>query len=736
MHNPDASAALILEVALAVPLAQRFDYLAPVDYPLSGLLPGIRVKVPFGRQEKIAVVLAVKTDSEFGPERLKPVLAVLDRQPLLSAQDLELLLWASRYYHHPVGEVLTAALPVLLRQGRSAQLAQEVVYELTDSGWQIDLQQLQRSLRQQALLHWFRMQARRIAADELHEDKAALKALLAKGLLQQQSVTEPHSSAISSQPPLLANPQQRQAIDTIISQLGTFQPILLEGVTGSGKTEVYMQVIAAVLQRNQQVLVLLPEISLTPQLEQRFRQRFAVSMVSYHSKLTDKQRLQAWLQMQQGRAAIMLGTRSALFTPMRRPGLLILDEEHDSAFKQQDGFRFSARDVAIARAQKLKLPVLLGTATPSLESLLNVQRRRYQGLYLPGRAGKAVAPRLQLLDIRNKRMQGGLSEQLISVMRQTLAQGQQVLLFLNRRGYAPVQICHGCGWVSRCSRCDANLVIHAAEQMLRCHHCGFEQRLTAQCPVCNGSQLHALGMGTERIELLLTSLFPGKTVVRLDRDSTQRKGRLEDYLQQINNGEADIILGTQMLAKGHHFPDVTLVALLDVDSGLFSIDYRSPEKLAQLIVQVAGRAGRAEKPGQVLLQTRHPEHPLLQTLIHQDYRAFAVQALYERQQAQLPPYTHQALLRAQAHTPQLPQQFLAAVVEQIQSLPLPPVTVLGPVSAPMAKRAGQFRYQLLLQSSQRQHLHQLLDSLLPQLVALKQAKAVRWSLDVDPQDLY
>jgi primosomal protein N' (replication factor Y) (superfamily II helicase) len=565
--------------------------------------------------------------------------------------------------------------------------------------------------------------------------KPALKALLEKGLVTAQDPA-PSAALALTQGSLPANPEQQAAIDAVIANLGHFAVSLLEGVTGSGKTEVYMQIIAKVLEQGKQVLVLLPEISLTPQLEQRFLQRFAVNMVSTHSKLTDKQRLQAWLSMQQGHSAIMLGTRSALFTPLPRPGLIILDEEHDSSFKQQEGFRFSARDVAIARAKGLGIPVLLGSATPSLESMANVAQHRYQLLHLPNRAGNATAPRFQLLDIRNKRMEAGLSEPLLAEIHATLAKQQQALIFLNRRGYAPVQICHGCGWVSRCRRCDANLVIHAADRVLRCHHCGSEQPLLKHCPACKTGELQALGLGTERIEQTLATLFPDKVVVRLDRDTTQRKGSLEQYLEQIHAGRVDIILGTQMLAKGHHFPGVTLVAILDIDSGLFSIDYHGSERLAQLIVQVAGRAGRADQPGKVILQTRHPQHPLLDTLLSKGYRAFAQSALQERRQAGLPPFGHQALLRVQAGKAEEPQQFLQAVCQAINSLNPGKVQVLGPVTAPMARRAGLFRFQLLLQSPQRKELHQLLDSLLPAIYTLKDAKKVRWSLDVDPVDLY
>ncbi|WP_031434379.1 primosomal protein N' [Methylomarinum vadi] len=730
----------ICKIAVPMPLYRLFDYLLPDSIDPASLQIGIRVSVPFGKQKKTGVLLEVCQDSEVQTNRLKTIGKILDRQSLLSQPDLQLLFWASRYYHHPLGEVLAAAFPVALRKGKDAVIQQEKAYVLSPKGKLLKPEQLKRAPKQQAMLALFQQSPGPLDSATLKEWndnwRGTLKGLLDKKLIMLAQDNEMIDTPVCRQAPLTANAQQQQAIDRIRSTLGQFSVFLLEGVTGSGKTEVYMQVIEQVLQQNRQILVLLPEITLTPQLEQRFLQRFAVPIVSSHSKLTDNQRLNAWLMMQQGKGGIMLGTRSALFTPMARPGLIVLDEEHDSSFKQQEGFRFSARDVAVVRARNLGIPIVLGSATPSLESLYNVSQQRYHLLHLPERAGNAIKPRFQMLDIRNKKIQDGLSESLVAEINKTLAKQEQVLLFLNRRGYAPVQMCHSCGYVSRCRRCDANLVIHYDENRLRCHHCGSEQGLIRQCPVCQSGELRAIGLGTERIEKTLAELFPGKTVVRLDRDTTQRKGTLEDYLQRINRGQADIIVGTQMLAKGHHFPNVTLVALLDVDSGLFSIDFHSAEKLAQMIVQVAGRAGRAEKEGRVILQTRQPDHPLLTTLLREGYRAFARSALAERHMAALPPYSHQALLRVQAPNAQAPQQFLLAVVECLKVLNNGKTLVLGPVAAPMARRAGQFRFQLLLQSVQRKELHNLLDRLLPEIEQIPERKKVRWSLDVDPVDLY
>jgi primosomal protein N' (replication factor Y) len=731
---------LICRVAVPVPLYRTFDYLAPEGASVEQLKLGIRLAVPFGKNQKTGVLIECVTESGIDRAKLKLITQIIDSEPLLSKLDLALLHWASWYYHHPLGEVIGSAFPAALRQGKAAILDAITHYALTEQGQQTDVSLIKRSAKQAQLLSIFQQQAGHV----LSEDELALwdktwrsvvKPLLVKQLIElsQQPVAE---KSLLNQAELVCNVHQQAAIDQVCNELGRFSVFLLEGVTGSGKTEVYMQIIRAVLERGQQILLLLPEITLTPQLEERFRKRFAVPISISHSKLTDNQRQAAWLQIQSGQSSILLGTRSALFTPLKNPGLIILDEEHDSSFKQQEGFRFSARDVAIVRAKMLNIPIVLGSATPALETLHNAAKQRYQLLQLPNRAGSSVAPALHLLDIRNKKLTEGLSEILITEIHKTLAKNEQVLLFLNRRGFAPTLICHSCGWVARCGHCDANLVIHHEENRLRCHHCAQEQVLMQQCPACNAKQLLPLGLGTERVEKVLAELFVGKTIVRLDRDSTKRKGSLENYLDQINQGQVDIILGTQMLAKGHHFVGVTLVAIVDVDSGLFSIDFHAAEKMAQMIVQVAGRAGRAEKPGRVIMQTRHPDHPLLTTLISQGYNSFAQIALNERQEAMLPPFSYQALLRAQTKDPQLALQFLRDVSQLALQHNSGNSLVLGPVAAPMAKRAGLYRYQLLLQNDNRQALHGLLDNLIPNIASLKLAAKVRWSVDVDPVDLF
>lgn len=662
---------LILKVAIpAVPFFQLFEYLAPEND--ANLQAGIRLEVPFGKTSKVAFLIATSFDSIFPFEKLKPIKRIIDDVPLLAEIDLKLLSWVANYYHHPIGEVMSAAFPVALRQGKDA-----IIKKLP-------------------------------------------------------KISESETKTTQ----LICNEAQQNAIDKISETLGEFNVFVLDGVTGSGKTEVYMQLIQTVLDRQQQVLVLVPEITLTPQLQQRFQARFSTHIAISHSKLTDLQRKNAWILMQSGVCSLLLGTRSALFTPLPNIGLIILDEEHDSSFKQQEGFRFSARDVAVMRGKLASVPVVLGSATPSLESLYNVFLTRYQHLRLPERAGNALPPLVEIIDIRRQKLQAGLSLKLLEEITATLAKKEQVLLFLNRRGFAPTLICDDCGWVARCVHCDANLVIHRHKNLLRCHHCGTEHRLISNCIACQSSALASLGLGTERLELILTHLFPEKKVIRLDRDSTSKKGALNDFLAQIHTGDAHIILGTQLLAKGHHFPNVTLVAILDVDSGLFSTDFHSGEKLAQLIVQVSGRSGREKKQGKVLLQTRQPTHPLLTELLREGYAKFAKSELAMREMAFLPPFSYQALLRAHSEKEDLPPVFLQSVVNLAQGLNLQAVQILGPIPAPMARRAGQYRFQLLFQHESRAVLHKLLRELMPQISTLNMRQKVRWSLDVDPVDLY
>lgn len=733
---------LILQVAIPSPLHRTFDYLPPADGDCTSLKPGVRVRVPFGRGRSIGVVVGLGTSPRVEGHRLKAIDAILDDSPLLLTEDLALAAWVSQYYHHPLGEVIHTLLPGLLRQGKPAQLPGEFRYRLSPSAPEPGSADLRRAPRQAALLARLGAQPAGLTRSELaaHSDsdqwQPALRSLASKGWVLTETLPclpthqrEPQSARLD------LNTAQRDAVQMVAEALDRFQPFLLDGVTGSGKTEVYLQLIEQVTTAGRQALILVPEIGLTPQLLNRFTRRLDGPIAVLHSGLGDRERLCAWLAAARGEAPVVIGTRSAAMTPLNRPGLIIVDEEHDPSFKQQDGLRYSARDVAVVRAQRAEVPVVLGSATPSLETLYNVRQGRYRHLRLPERAGAAAPPRIELLDIRGQPMEEGISRPLLTAMSQHLEQGGQVLLFLNRRGYAPTLICHDCGWVAECRRCDAHMTFHQAQGRLRCHHCGTERRVDPQCPGCGSPDLRALGQGTERIETALQQRFPEIPVLRIDRDSTRRKGAMEELVAQVRRNEPMILVGTQMLAKGHHFPAVTLVGVVDGDQGLFGVDFRSAERMAQLIVQVAGRAGRAERRGRVLIQTHHPDHPLLRLLIDGGYHAFAEAALAERREAAFPPYSHMALLRAEATDRDAPLAFLQEARGLAEPLAQGKVALWGPVAAPMERRAGRFRAQLLLQAAQRPDLHRLLGEWIVSLDGLKSARRVRWSLDVDPVDL-
>ena len=694
----------------------------------------MRVRVPFGRRTVIGVLLAVTTESSVETHKLKRALAVLDSEPVLNNDVLSMVQWASDYYHHPIGEALTTALPVLLRRGEPPEASSIPAWRLTSTGCGIDAATLARAPRQQAVMVALREQPQGVARSTLDVSASVLRALAEKGWIETFNQAPGNDTGATTPSPHALNPAQQHAVDSILAHSGEFAPFLLEGVTGSGKTEVYLTLVEQVLAQQQQALVLVPEIGLTPQLVARFRQRLAVPLAVLHSGLNERERLHAWQLARSGAAPVVIGTRSAIFTPLLRPGLIVVDEEHDASLKQQDGFRYSARDLAVWRARQLDIPVILGTATPSLESLLNVEQQRYQHLDLPERTGVARPPAFRLIDVREQRLEDGLSASLLKSMHEHLDADGQVLLFLNRRGFAPTLMCYGCDWVAECRRCDARLTWHQHDNRLHCHHCGSQRPVDKVCPSCQGTDLHPVGQGTERVEQALAQHFPDIEHLRIDRDTTRRKGELDRLLEQARSGASRLLLGTQMLAKGHHFPNVTLVGILDADHGLFSTDFRASERMAQLIVQVAGRAGRHERPGEVLIQTCHPGHPLLQLLITEGYPAFACAALAERRTAQMPPVTNMALLRAEAPAADTAMGFLAGVQQRISATGLPGVEVWGPVPATMERRAGRFRAQLLLQSGRRGDLQQLLSSLVRQLEQDKAARQVRWSVDVDPVD--
>ncbi len=719
----------IARIAVNVPLSLEFDYRIDGETPAIGG----RVRVPFGRREQVGVVLSTADSTEFDIKKLKSLKAVLDNDALLSEDDLWLLKFCSDYYHHPVGEVVAAALPAALRQGRPLH---ETVEHFRVSGAAGDT--LSRAPKQQAI--YDRLDAAGedgLSATELNvvEDnwRTAAKALVERGLVERfDAISSSRRPELASQPGPELNPDQQAAVDAVSKSDG-FGCFVLDGVTGSGKTEVYLQLIESTLARGEQVLVLVPEIGLTPQLVNRFEQRLGFRPALLHSALTDNERLDAWRRARDGSAPLVVGTRSAVFVPLMKPGLIIVDEEHDQSLKQQEGLRYSARDLAIARAKRAGVPAVLGSATPSLELLWQCEHGRYTRLPLPVRAGGARPPHIRLLDTTRDPGVEGLSNALLDAVSKHLEDDGQALLFLNRRGFAPTLICADCGHVAECHRCDARMTVHQRQQQLRCHHCGASRPIDASCSDCGSAELRPLGEGTERLEDALKVRFPDRVIKRIDSDSVQRKGAIGEALEAAIGGDADILVGTQMLSKGHHFPKLTLVGIVNADQGLFGTDFRSGERMAQSIVQVAGRAGREQRAGEVLVQTAFPEHVFWQRLIDSGYAGIARDELAVREQLHWPPYSRLALLRSSAHQRHDAMRFLEAARQRFSRFE--GLTVLGPVDAPMARRAGRHRVQLLLQSDDRGLLHHALSHSRRALEDLPEARRVRWSVDVDPIEL-
>jgi primosomal protein N' (replication factor Y) (superfamily II helicase) len=720
-----------LQVVFDTPLRRSFDYLEPA----SGAVPrpGERVRVSLGRRRAVGVVVAQAEQSALPRARLKPVVETIDARPLWDETTFGLLSWAAEYYHHPLGEVLFGAMPVMLRKGGLAQ-RDEVVWRLSEAGQAAVVAGGRLGQRQKALLELLGREGATAAAIAAAGLAPTLRALRARAWIEVFSRPEPAPPAGAGRAGPVLTADQGAAVGRIGDALGRFGAILLHGVTGSGKTEVYLRLIERVLDSGQGALVLVPEIALTPQLVERFRARLSAPVVALHSSLADGARLAAWRAAATGRAPVVIGTRSAVFTPMPALGLVVVDEEHDASYKQQDGFRYSGRDLAVARAQRAGCPVVLGSATPSLETLANAAAGRYQKLSLPERTGRAGKPRVTVVDLRVNPARDGLSPPALSAIERHLDARGQVLVFLNRRGYAPTLFCSGCGWIAPCKACDARLTVHLGRATLACHHCGAEESMPFACPRC-GNELAPVGEGTERVETTLAQLFPASPLVRIDRDVIRRRGDMEEALAAVGDGRARILLGTQMLTKGHDFPDVTLVVVLAADQGLFGADFRASERLAQQIVQVAGRAGRGDRPGEVLIQTAYPEHPLLRCLISAGYDGFAELALEERHAAGWPPYSHLALLRADSPARAEAFGFLHAAEVAAPLAKDSSVRILGPAPAAMARRAGRYRAQLLVESRVRGALQGFLGEWVAELVKLKAPRQLRWSLDVDPAEI-
>ena len=738
-----SAAPFYLSIALPVPLNRCFDYLPAADTDMSHYQAGLRILVPFGNRQLVGIIVDIHQSPQIDPIKLKPIQQIIDRKPIIPKDLYQLGHWLHQYYHQPLGECLHTLLPVILRKEQAAAISTEP-YVLLNAELP-DLADLKRAPRQIALLefiletkqsgHW----QRELVAEGF--TPAILKGLEDKGFISiEDRPSFQAQRGTSIQTPLQLNEEQQDALARIHSSQG-FNPFLLEGVTGSGKTEVYLQAISPFIDEKEQVLIIVPEIGLTPQTVKRFSDRFNADILLLHSQLTDRERLDAWLlasEHDKKKAQIIIGTRSAIFTPTPNLAAIIIDEEHDHSFKQQDGIRYNGRDVAVYRAKQKNVPIILGSATPNLDTLHNALSEKYQHIRLTQRAGTAEPPKLHILNVNKQPVHHGLADELVPEIQTTLAAGHQVLVFVNRRGFAPTLYCPDCGWISECRRCDAKMTLHQKPAHLHCHHCDYKQALPNQCPSCLSKNIHPIGAGTERLESHLQNLFNGVPVIRIDRDSTANKNSMETLLQPVRDGQPCIMVGTQMLAKGHHFPKVALVIMINLDAGFFSADYRAMEKTAQLILQVAGRAGRESIKGKAVIQTEFADHPLLHLLSEENYHALALALLQERHEQNLPPYGFQALIRADSTQPREAEQFLHRVRELLnwhqQNMQLDSINVIGPLPAPMELRGGRFRSQLWINSGNRRQLHQFLHASINGIYDIKGFHKVRWSIDVDPID--
>ncbi len=734
----------IVQVALDLPIEKYFDFMAP-DATEEDI--GRMAVVPFGNKKLSGVVMGVSATTDVPQDKLKSVDFIQRALPRFTANDIALIRFCQGYYHHPFGAIAMNGLPPAMRATRLVVPKADCEVALTAAGRDALRTMPLRAVAQRALLAALEHAPRSEMLLKSEHERAAptLRALAAKGWIELRATDAPQ--ARQALPPhaekriFVAGPglnaEQTSAVEAVSATLGKFAPFLLSGITGSGKTEVYLHVIANALQRNFQALVLMPEINLTPQFMRHLQARFPDAViVQQHSGLADSPRMKGYIDAASGRADIVIGTRLAVFSSMPRLGVIIVDEEHDASFKQQEGFRYSARDVAVFRAQQAACPVMLGSATPSLESVQNVLRGRFTELKLPLRATpNAVLPQIDFIDLNQERADDGLSVSLIKALQATIKRGEQALVFINRRGYSPALVCAHCGWMPGCTRCNARLVFHQRERQMKCHHCGYQTRVATVCADCGSHELLPAGQGSERVEIALRTHLPGARIARVDRDSTRRRGSAEKIFDAAAAGELDVLVGTQMLSKGHDFPRITLVGVVNADGAMFSADFRAAERMVAQLTQVAGRAGRADLPGRVLIQTRFAKHPLYQAVAAQDHARFAAMALTERRNARLPPFTFLALLRAEAKTEAALREFLMHAAECARNLqPESSLQVWDPVAAPLSRKADWERCQMMVQADSRSELQRFLAKWLPMLRA-RDARGVKWVIDVDPLEV-
>jgi len=731
------SSSPIFQIALPVPLYQRFEYLPAENAKPKSHKVGVRVRVSFGSRKLIGLIVGRSQSSSLPKAKLKNIMEILDEEPVFDESLLELLFWSAEYYQQPIGEVLFTALPTVLRKGNLITPASNTLYTLSSGQNLAD--ELKRAPKQRSIVELLSNHLDGLSADDLSKHIPAWHSAM-KGLLNKNFVTKTQqevSTSHVSQPreKISLNEEQAHAYAKLNNKLETFHCCLLDGVTGSGKTEVYLSLAKEVLAARKQVLILVPEIGLTPQLLHRIESRLGEKVQLMHSGLNDNQRAQTWLATKTHKANIIVGTRSAIFLPFKKLGLIIIDEEHDLSFKQQEGFLYNARDIGVYRAKQLDIPILLGTATPSFETQHNVDKGRYQKLVLSKRAKDSHFPDVKIVDMRSKASSDGLSNELVQAMQDELANDNQVLLFLNRRGYAPTILCQECAWIAECSRCDARMTFYKKRNILKCHHCLREEKVPENCPSCGSDQFLWLGEGTQRIENKLKELFPSMAITRIDRDSTRKKDALQEKLKEIHDGKYKIIIGTQMLSKGHDFPDITLVGILNVDHGLFSTDFRATERLAQLLIQVSGRAGRGTKKSKVLLQSYLPEHPLLNCLLDKGYAEFSKEALKIRKECALPPYTFMLLIRARANNMGMTQNFLQEVKSIIENDRIQNLTLYGPIPGIMERKAGMYQSQLIIFTQHRNNIQNNIGNWTQAITKRPLAKRVRWDIEVDPLEM-
>ena len=728
----------LVEVLIPIPLMEKFSYLPPKNN--SNLLKqGSRVLVPFGKRTLVGVVWSFSDRDKSLKRKYKHIKEVLDEVPLLDTNSIHLAEWSSRYYHYPLGEIISYFFPPSLRKGKEAKFRESQYLELTSKGSFLEEESLSRAPIQQKLISILKdkKEITLKSAQAFGVSNAVVNGLIEKGFVNRFSrELSPYKKLENKQlsSPKQLNPEQHKAVNAIKKANDKNTTFLLDGITGSGKTEVYLQAIQEVINEGKQALILIPEIGLAPQAEERFREYFGDRVMSFHSAKNEREKVDAWLGASRGLVDIIIGTRSSVFLPMKNLGIIVVDEEHDLSFKQMEKFRYSARDMALYRAKLQKIPVVLASATPSLETLKNVQEEKYKVLKLNKRATGASLPTFHAVDLKGKELHEGLSKELLEATQTELDKGNQVLIFLNRRGYAPSLICKVCGWISNCDRCDALMTVHKNPLKLHCHHCEAQKPYPSKCQSCGSDDFLTYGFGTERVEEFLRGYFPNTKTLRIDSDSTRKKESLNEYFDEIKKGEPIILLGTQLLAKGHHFPNVTLVGIIDADSGLFSADFRGSERVAQLMTQVSGRAGRDKKPGRVILQSYCLDHPQIEEIITGSYEKFAKRLLEERKSYKIPPFSFQAKIFAESPKSLVSRDFILNILNQskIEKQISSNVRIVGPLPSIMEKKSGVYRWELSIFSSSRSNLHKFLDVMQSRLYEPKLTKQVRWSIDVDP----